>query len=697
MAVCSVPALRDAIKTPHHDAGYRPRAYAFPAIKDEVGYFFESTIMSWKRFKEMLIGRAKNPMDPTIFRRISLVALLAWVGLGADGLSSSCYGPEEAFVALNGHGFLAIYLAIATALTVAIISLSYTQIIEEFPFGGGGYLVATKLISPSAGLVSGSALVIDYIMTIAISVASGIDALFSFLPIEYQSYKLIVSIIVISMLIILNLRGVKESVAILTPIFAIFIITHLIMLTAALAQNAYTMPAFVVDSAYQTKDLVKNTGIWALLFIILKSYSHGAGTYTGIEAVSNALPTLREPRAATARRTMFYMTLSLAVLAGGLILFYALFNIKRIPGQTLNATLFEAITQRWGISYGSGLIILTLASEAFLLFIAAQAGFIDGPRVLANMSLDYWMPKRFAHLSERLTISNGILFMGLSSIAIIILTKGSVAFLVVLYSINVFITFSLSQFGMCRHWIQIKDKTPDWRSKFIINLVGFLLTSIILVILVWFKFTEGGWLTLVITSSFIFVAIMVKRHYLNTRKALKRLDDILVNMPRPERLEPIPKTIDKDAPTACILVSSYNGFGIHTFFSVEKLFPKIFKRYVFMSVGELDTGQFKGVSEVENLRANTQANMKRYIEMANDFGFYAEYSYDVSVNAIETLVELCNKTSAEYPKTVFFVSKLVFKDENFFTHILHNETAFRLQRRLALEGKQTAVMPIRVY
>lgn len=653
--------------------------------------------MTWKKIKEFVIGKAKNPFDPAIFRRISLVALLAWVGLGADGLSSSCYGPEEAFVALNGNGFLAIYLAIATALTVAIIALSYTQIIEQFPFGGGGYLVATKLINPSAGLVAGSALVIDYIMTIAISVASGIDALFSFLPIEYHQYKIITSILVVGILMILNLRGVKESITILLPIFAAFIITHLVLLVAALSQNAYALPNFVVDSAYQARGMVKDIGIWALLFIILKSYSHGAGTYTGIEAVSNALPTLREPRAATGKRTMFYMAISLAILAGGLILFYGLFRIVRVPGQTLNATLFEAIVQRWGISYGSELVILTLASEAFLLFIAAQTGFIGGPQVMANMALDYWMPRRFAHLSERLTISNGILFMGLSSIGIILITKGNVAFLVVLYSINVFITFSLSQFGMCRHWLQVRDKVNEWRSRFVINMVGFLLTTTILIILVGFKFGEGGWLTLVFTSGFILIAVAIKRHYISTRKALKRLDDILVNMPRPERLEPIPETIDKDEPTAVILVSAYNGFGIHTFFSVEKLFPKIFKRYVFISVGELDMGKFKGINEMENLRANTLANMKRYVEMANDFGFYAEYRHDVSVNLIETLVELCNKTAAEYPRAVFFVSKLVFQNENILTSLLHNETAFRLQRRLALEGKQTAVMPIRVY
>ncbi|HLD35580.1 MAG TPA: amino acid permease, partial [Planctomycetota bacterium] len=252
--------------------------------------------MKLSDIKHFLVGKAKNPFDPGIFRRISLVALLAWVGLGADGLSSSCYGPEQAYLGLNGSGFLVVYLAIAVALTIAIISLSYSQIIEEFPLGGGGYTVATKLISPSAGVVAGSALIVDYVLTIAISVASGVDAIFSFLSPQFQSYKVISCILGVSILIILNLRGVKESITILLPIFAIFVITHIIMIGSALFQHSAALTAFVLDSVPQTRTMVQSTGIWAMLFILLKAYTHGAGTFTGIEAVSNALPTLSEPR-----------------------------------------------------------------------------------------------------------------------------------------------------------------------------------------------------------------------------------------------------------------------------------------------------------------------------------------------------------------------------------------------------------------
>ncbi|MEA2681335.1 MAG: hypothetical protein QOK03_3057, partial [Candidatus Binataceae bacterium] len=168
---------------------------------------------------EILIGRPRDVKDPEVFHQLSLVAFLAWVGLGSDGLSSSCYGPEEAFLALGSHQYMAVFLALLTALTVFIISASYSQTIDEFPTGGGGYLVATKLLGRSAGLVSGCALVIDYVLTISISIASGADAIFSFLPRSLLEYKFWTCLAVVVVLIGMNLRGVKESVLSLLPIF----------------------------------------------------------------------------------------------------------------------------------------------------------------------------------------------------------------------------------------------------------------------------------------------------------------------------------------------------------------------------------------------------------------------------------------------------------------------------------------------
>src|SRR5258708_4244083 len=186
------------------------------------------------RVRRFLFGPPKDVKDPDAFHKLSLVALLAWVGLGADGLSSSAYGPEEAFRALGEHTGLAFFLAIATAATVFIISYGYTHIIEQFPSGGGGYVVASKLLSPQLGVVSGGALLVDYVLTITISIASGADAIFTFLPASVQGLKLPAGVAGVALLTVMNIRGVKESVSALVPIFGVFVISNAVLIIAAL-------------------------------------------------------------------------------------------------------------------------------------------------------------------------------------------------------------------------------------------------------------------------------------------------------------------------------------------------------------------------------------------------------------------------------------------------------------------------------
>ena len=246
-----------------------------------------------RTFSDILIGRAKNVKDPSVFHRISLIAFLAWVGLGSDGLSSSCYGPEEAFLALGPHQYLAVFLALLMALTVFIISASYSQTIDEFPTGGGGYLVATKLLGSYPGLVSGCALVVDYILTISISIASGADAIFSFMPVTWLHYKFWVCILVIILLVVMNLRGVKESVLTLLPIFLAFVVMHVWLIMYALIDRAPELPNALHNAVVQAHQSAHNLGFFVLAIIFLRAYSLGGGTYTGIEAVSNGLPILR--------------------------------------------------------------------------------------------------------------------------------------------------------------------------------------------------------------------------------------------------------------------------------------------------------------------------------------------------------------------------------------------------------------------
>ena len=648
--------------------------------------------------KRVVLGRAKDPRDPRIFHKLSLAAFLAWVGLGADGISSSCYGPHEAFLALKGHFFLGAVLALLTAVTVFVISTSYKQIIELFPGGGGGYLVASKLLSPKVGMISGCALLVDYVLTITTSIASGADAVFSFLPLSFQTFKLYAALAVLLALIVLNLRGVKESVLTILPLFLVFIATHALVILYALLTHASELPAVVQQSAADFRSTAAQIGTFGVIVLILHAYSLGSGTYTGIEAVSNGLPILRDPKVVTGKRTMNYMAFSLAFMAGGLILGYLLYRVQFQPGKTLNAVLLQNVAGNWPA--GQAFILITLVSEALILVVAAQTGFIDGPRVLSNMATDGWMPSRFALLSDRLVTQNGVLLMGLSSIVLLWLSKGVVSFLLVLYSINVFITFSLSQLGMVRHWWEVRHREPSWKRRLAVNGVGLVLTLSILVTVTVLKFNNGGWLTLVVTTSLVSLAFLIKRHYRQTWQLLGRLDILFQSaLPKREKAETADKREplkQRSADTAVILVNGFNGLGLHTLFTAYRNFHGHFKNYVFLQAGVVDAGRFKGSQEVDALKLSIESDLKKYEELMRSHGYYAEGRYSLGTDVVDEVEKLAKEAGSRFPNHVLFAGQLVFPKESIFTRFLHNYTAFAIQKRLYYEGIPVVILPIRV-
>lgn len=661
-------------------------------------------MLRFKQLKDIVIGKARPLRDPEIFHKMSLIAFFAWVGLGVDGLTSSCYGPEEAFLALKSHIFLGIFVAIATAVTIFVISASYSQIVELFPSGGGGYLVASKLLSPSLGMVSGCALLIDYVLTITLSIASGSDALFSFLPYNFQPFKIVFATAGVLLLVTLNLRGVKESVLPLVPIFLLFLATHVFIIIYALATHLAEFGTTTSAVITEVRNTQMELGLFGMFILIMRSYSMGAGTYTGIEAVSNGIPMLREPKVKTAKTTMAYMAFSLAFLAVGLMLGYLLYRVEHQPGKTLNAVLFEHATAGWNAPIGGIFVLITLISEAIMLFVAAQTGFLGGPRVLSNMAIDRWFPSQFSLLSERFVIKNGILLMGGASLILMVLSRGSVKFLVVLYSINVFITFFLSQLGMVRHWWSKRSAVRGWIRKLLINTTGLVLTTVILFCVVIIKFHEGGWITILITSSLIGVAITIKRYYYKTLKKLKRLDK-LIDAADFAKTEPVQKNLVKsvsipkfepEAKTAVIVVNGFNGMGLHTLFNVIKSFGDTFRNFFFIQVGIADAGSFKGKEEVKKLEEHVHHELNRYVAFMQSQGFYAESFAAIDTDATSGICELARKIFQEYPNAVFFGGQIVFKEETFLSKLLYNHTVFVVQRRLHQDGIPYLIMPIRV-
>lgn len=628
-------------------------------------------------------------------RHILLIAFFAWVGLGADGLSSANYGPELGFLALGQHSSLAIFLAALTGVTVFVIALSYNQVIELFPTGGGGYKVATKLIGRYAGLVSGSALVIDYVLTIAISVASGVDAMFSLLPLGWQSYKPVTGLLVIVAMMTMNLRDVKESIAVLMPIFLGFLFIHIALIIYGIAVHFARLPALAPTAIADATALAAQIGWPSVLSLVLLAYSLGGGTYTGIEAVSNNIDRLAEPRVHTGKVTMFYMALSLAFTASGIILLYLIWDVGDTPGQTLNAVVFGAMVKDWalfGWQLGPVLLTIILASEAGLLIVAANTGFLGGPAVLSNMAADEWMPHQFTYLSTRLVTKYGILLMGAAAMVLLWVTGGDIRLLVILYSINVFITFSLSLLGLSIHWLRERD--DGWLSKLALSATGFLVCAAILCVTLYEKFAEGGFLTIFITGLLVTLCIQIKRHYDDTHRQIDAVDRLLVVKPS----APIatPPELDPDAPTAAFMVTRSLGTGMHSILWVARLFPGQFKNMVFITAGEVDSQSLGGDKLAEKLEAQADATLSYYVNYCHGRGIAARAYKSMGTDVLAQITDICEKVVADYPRTVFFASKLIFVHDNWWRRLLHNQTAVALQQRLHLRGYQMVILPMKL-
>jgi len=645
-----------------------------------------------RKIRTTLIGKPRNIKDPSLFHKIALIPVLAWIGLGADGLSSASYGPEEAFKALGQHTYLALALAVATALTVFIISYAYSRIIEYFPSGGGGYIVATQTLGEKAGVVSGSALLVDYMLTITVSIVACGDAIFSFFPAAYQPFKTPFEIMAIVFLVIINLRGIKESVTMLAPIFVVFVLTHALLIGYGIFKHVPEIGAVAADLRTGFQGGLATIGLGGMALLFLRAFSMGGGTYTGIEAVSNGLQILREPRVQNGKKTMVYMSVSLALTAGGILVCYLLLGVTPVAGKTLNAVLAGEVFRGW--SFGGVLALVTIFTEGAILLVAAQAGFVDGPRVMGNMAVDYWFPHRFASLSSRLTMQNGVLLMGGAAILLLLYSRGRISTLIVMYSINVFLTFSLSQLGMSRFFIKNRHTDPHWKRHLPVHLVGLAVCLAILIVTVLEKFMHGGWLTIVITAAVVATCYLVKGHYNKVRRGVRELDDMLVAIPHKGTYNAEPT--DPREMTAVQLVGGYNGFGVHTFLSIIRGFPGLYKNFVFVSVAEVDAGAFKESESVGRLTGATKDGLKKYVETARKLGFPAESRFDTGIDVVETASALCERVAREFPKSTVFAGQTVFRRPGIVNRLLHNETAFAIQQELRWKGITTVILPIRI-
>jgi hypothetical protein len=311
------------------------------------------------------------------------------------------------------------------------------------------------------------------------------------------------------------------------------------------------------------------------------------------------------------------------------------------------------------------------------------------------------VPSRFANLSSRLVTANGVMLMAVAAAAALVYTQAQTKYLVIMYSINVFVTFSLSQMGMVRHWWLVRRKEARWRKRLFINGVGLVLTTFILCSVVILKFNEGGWLTIFFTGSLVIGSVIIKRHYKRTGRLLKRLDGLVemaeLDIERQEHKPPAGTgEYDPKAKTAVLFVNGFSGTGLHTLFTIIRLFSGIYKNFVFVQIGLVDSGVFKGAEEIEQLKAHIEKDANRYAEYMRRHGFFAECHTSIAVDIVEESIKVAPRIMERFPQAIFFAGQLVFPEDSFFTRWLHNYSAFAIQRRFYHLGMPIVILPIRV-
>lgn len=452
--------------------------------------------------RRLLIGR---PFETARQHHERLPKFLALPVFASDALSSSAYATEEILLALmlasTGAFGYAIPIAIGIAVLLAIVAVSYRQTVLAYPTGGGAYIVSKDNLGVLPATVAAASLLVDYVLTVSVSVAAGVAAITSAYD-RLLPWTVPLSLGCVALIAVANLRGVRESGAIFAlPTYG-FIFSIVALLVAATWMHFSGVPV------HPPRYAAENGGHALGAFLILRAFASGCAALTGVEAISNGVQAFRPPEGKNAAVTMAWMAGILGVLFLGITYFSRAFGLVPVHnGETIISQLAHAV-------FGNGpFYYLVQAMTAGILILAANTSFADFPRLGAILARDRFLPRQLANIGDRLVFNNGILVLALLSAALLIIFKGSVHLLIPLYAVGVFLSFTLSQSGMVRHWWKLRETHPNWRRSAFVNGLGAAATLVVLLVIAGTKFVHGAWVVVVLIPVLVLAFYRVHRHY----------------------------------------------------------------------------------------------------------------------------------------------------------------------------------------
>ncbi len=484
-----------------------------------------------QRTRSIVFGRPLST-EEEIGERLSKKKALAI--FSSDAISSSAYATEEILRVLVLAGasavLLSLQVAIAISVLLAVVSLSYRQVCRAYPNGGGAYVVAKTNLAPIFGLIAAAALLIDYVMTVSVSTAAAIAQIQSVIPAAYD-FRIEIAFVSISLITIANLRGLRES----GNIFAIPTYAFLVLALGIVAIGVGQIITGNVTPLPPPPDTVP-FGTEALgVLLLLKAFAGGSVALTGVEAIANGVPAFQPPESKNAANTMSAMSILLAILFIGLTLVAIQFAV--LPTQEGGASVVALAAQA---IYGEGspLFVLFAVSTALILFLAANTSFNAFPRLAAILAEDGYMPRQFSFRGDRLAYSWGIVLLAAVAFGLLWAFGGDTHSLIPLYSVGVFVCFTLSQIGMVRHWWD--ERSTGWHWRLGINASGAVLTAVVLLIVVSEKFFNGAYLIVILIPSLVAMMLFINHQYARSRRELAVRPDLIVDAPHREERVVIP-------------------------------------------------------------------------------------------------------------------------------------------------------------
>ncbi len=464
--------------------------------------------MATVNLRRLLIG---DPLATSQAQHERLGKLKALAVFASDALSSTAYATEEILfvLILAGTGALTLSIPVAAAIAVLllIVGTSYYQTIHAYPNGGGSYIVSKDNLGTLPGLVAGAALLVDYVLTVAVSIAAGVAALFSWLPFLLP-YRIELAVAAVAIVTLINLRGVRESASVFAVPTYVFMFSVFILLGVGLFR--YLTRTLAPVASLPPESVLPGEAVTA--FFILRAFSAGCTALTGVEAISNGIPAFRKPESHNAGQTLIAMVLILGSMFIGITLLAHQIGAVPQEHETVLSQVARAI-------FGNNLAyVLVQLSTAFILLLAANTSYADFPRLSSLIARDGYLPRPLSNIGDRLVFSNGIILLGALAAALLVLFGGDTHSLLPLYAVGVFLSFTLSQMGMVVRWFRLK--THGWQREAVINGVGAVATFVVLGVIIVTRFTHGAWIVAVLIPLIVWMFLAIHQHYLQAAAQL---------------------------------------------------------------------------------------------------------------------------------------------------------------------------------